>query len=76
VNPIADHYDLYYADKLWNLLPAVYRTEDTDQFESNGPLRELVNRIGRQAAILRRDLDRLWENQSIEVCDAWVLLSG
>ena len=22
----ADHYDVYYADKLWNLLPAIYRT--------------------------------------------------
>ena len=33
MNPIADHYEVYYADKLWNLLPAVYRTEDTDQFQ-------------------------------------------
>ncbi len=73
MNPIADHYDIHYADKLWNLLPAVYRADDTDQFQSNGPLRELVNRIGAQAAILRRDLDRLWENESIEVCDSWVI---
>jgi hypothetical protein len=68
-----DHYDIYYADKLWNLLPAVYRAEDTDTFGSNGPLRELVNRIGAQAAVVRRSIDRLWEDQSIESCDDWVI---
>src|ERR1043166_9173592 len=68
-----DHYEAYYADKLWRLLPAVYRAEDTDNFDRNGPLRELVNRIGAQAAIVRGTLDRLWEDQSIETCDDWVL---
>jgi hypothetical protein len=68
-----DHYEAYYADKLWNLLPAIYRAEDSDQFGRNGPLRELVNRIGAQAAIIRRSIDRLWEDQSIETCDDWVI---
>src|ERR1700760_3333733 len=68
-----DHYGIYYADKLWSLLPAIYRTLDTDQFNANGPLRELVNRIGAQAANLRRSIDRLWEDQSIESCDDWVI---
>lgn len=68
-----DHYEIYYADKLWNLLPVIYRTLDTDQFGTNGPLRELVNRIGAQAAIVRRSIDRLWEDQSIESCDDWVI---
>src|SRR5271157_1616901 len=68
-----DHYEIYYADKLWNLLPAIYRTEDTDVFDRNGSLRELVNRIGASAAVLRRSIDRLWEDQSIETCDDWVI---
>jgi hypothetical protein len=68
-----DHYEAYYADKLWNLLPAIYRALDTDQFNANGPLRELVNRIGAQAATLRRSIDRMWEDQSIETCDDWVI---
>src|SRR5689334_21426780 len=68
-----DHYEIYYADKLWNLLPASYRTLDSDQFNSDGPLREMVNRIGAQAAIVRRSIDRLWEDQSIESCDDWVV---
>jgi hypothetical protein len=68
-----DHYEIYYADKLWNLIPAIYRTLDTDVYNANGPLRELVNRIGAQAATLRRSIDRLWEDQSIESCDDWVI---
>ncbi|MDT7543558.1 MAG: hypothetical protein QOE33_3462 [Acidobacteriota bacterium] len=68
-----DHYEAYYADKLWQLLPAIYRTEDTDRFDKNGPLRELVNRIGAQVAVVRRSVDRLWEDQSVETCDDWAI---
>lgn len=70
---IPDAYDVAYGDKLWNLLPAVYRALDSDQFGANGPLREMVNRIGAQAAILRRSIDRMWEDQSIETCDDWLI---
>jgi hypothetical protein len=68
-----DHYGVYYADKLWNLLPEIYRTLDSNTFGRKGPLRELVDRVGAQAAILRRSIDRLWEDQSIETCDDWVI---
>jgi hypothetical protein len=71
--PDSDHYQAYYQDKLWKLLPAIYRTLDTDSFTTPGPLREMVNRIGAQAAVLRRSIDRLWEDQSIETCDDWVI---
>ena len=70
---IQDGYAQAYADKLWALLPDVYRAQDTDQFEANGPMRELVNRIGAQIANVRRNIDRLWEDQSIETCDDWVI---
>jgi hypothetical protein len=33
----------------------------------------MVNRIGAQAAVLRRSIDRLWQDQSIETCDDWVV---
>lgn len=68
-----DHYEAWYTDKLWNLLPAIYRAEDSTDLERAGPLRELVARIGAQAAIVRRSIDRLWEDQSIETCDDWVI---
>jgi hypothetical protein len=68
-----DGYESYYAQRLWELLPAIYRTDDTDQDGSAGPLRELLNRIGAQAAVVRRSLDQLWADQSIETCDDWVI---
>src|SRR5271165_1268737 len=68
-----DNYQAFLSDKLWSMIPAIYRTLDTDSFNSNGPLREMVNRIGASAAVLRRSIDRLWEDQSIETCDDWVI---
>ncbi|HEY4030720.1 MAG TPA: hypothetical protein VGM25_10275 [Caulobacteraceae bacterium] len=65
-----DGYVSWYQTKLWRLLPALYRTLDPGQ---GGPLQELVNRIGAETATLRRSIDRLWENQSIETCDDWVV---
>jgi hypothetical protein len=71
--PDRDHYEAYYADKLWQLLPEVYRAQDSDDPDLDGPLRELVERIGAQAAIVRRSIDRLWEDQSIETSDDWLI---
>ena len=68
---IDDGFDSYYAERVWQLLPAVYRTADTDG--TAGPLRELANRIGAQVAVVRRSMDRLWADQSIETCDDWVI---
>ena len=68
---IVDGFDSYYAERLWRMLPAVYRTADGD--DRPGPLRELLNRIGAQVAVVRRSMDRLWADQSIETCDDWVI---
>jgi hypothetical protein len=73
VTEVDDGYDTYYAQRLWQLLPAVYRTADTDSFDAPGPLRELINRIGAQVAVVRRSMDQLWADQSIETCDDWVI---
>ena len=71
---ISDGYSQWYADRLWQLLPAIYRTLDAGPTpDAAGPLRELVDRIGNQAAVVRRSIDRLLENQSIETCDDWVI---
>lgn len=69
----ADHFAEHYAAKLWDLIPGMYREDDGHGLDDAGPLRELVARIGREAAIVRRSIDRLWEDQSIETCDDWVI---
>jgi hypothetical protein len=68
-----DGYVDWYQSKLWALLPAVYRTQDALLLGVPGPLQELFNRLGAQTATLRRSIDRMWENQSIETCDDWVI---
>jgi hypothetical protein len=68
-----DGYVTWYQNKLWQLLPAVYRASDSATPGVAGPLQELVNRIGAQTATVRRSIDRLWENQSIETADDWVV---
>ncbi len=63
-----DGYEEYYRRKLWEMIPGVYRQEAGDD-----TLDTLLSLIARQAAQLRRRQDRLWENQSVEYADSWVL---
>jgi hypothetical protein len=70
---VDDGYTAWYQAKLWQLLPGVYRNLDSGTATVPGPLQELLNRIGAETATVRRSIDRLWENQSIETCDDWVV---
>lgn len=70
---VDDGYVAWYQARLWQLLPAVYRSMDGGTATVPGPLQELLNRIGAETATIRRSIDRLWENQSIETCDDWVV---
>jgi hypothetical protein len=68
-----DGYATYYTERLWNLIPSIYRANDSDDPDVAGPLRELVCRLGTQAAVVRRSIDRTGEDQSIESCDDWII---
>jgi hypothetical protein len=70
---VRDRYEESAEARLWALLPEVYRTADSPMLDADGPLRELIARIAVQVAGVRRSLDRLWEDQSVESCDDWVL---
>lgn len=68
-----DLYQAYYTERLWSLLPGVYRASDSEDPGKKGPLRELVERLGAQIAVVRRSVDRTWEDQSIESSDDWLI---
>jgi hypothetical protein len=70
---VQDGYDERYAASLWSLVPATYRVDDSDSVDAVGPLQELLARIGNSVAVVRRSIDRLWDDQSIETCDTWVV---
>jgi hypothetical protein len=57
------------AEKLYNLLPALYRIRDAEQGE---PLRVLCAVIAEEIAVLRENLDQLYDDQFIETCAEWV----
>jgi hypothetical protein len=67
-----DGFESFYAEKLWHWIPEIYRTLDLDP-PNPGVLRALIEIVASQAAVLRRDIDRVWDDQAIELCDEWAI---
>ena len=61
---------IYDADRLFNLLPAVYRARDADR---GYPLRALLQVISEQVNLVDADIAQLYENWFIETCQEWVV---
>ncbi|ULA61568.1 MAG: hypothetical protein LZF60_340108 [Nitrospira sp.] len=57
------------ADKLYQLLPAIYRIRDAEQ---GSALRALCEVLAEDIAVLRENLDQLYDDQFIETCADWV----
>ncbi len=57
-------------DRLYDLLPVVYRMRDAEQ---GHPLRDLLRVLASQANVLEQDIARLYDNWFIETCDDWVV---
>ncbi|HXB69528.1 MAG TPA: hypothetical protein VNY05_14855 [Candidatus Acidoferrales bacterium] len=57
-------------DRLYNLMPAVYRERDEQQ---GFPLRGLLRLVAGQSDIVYADIQQLWDNFFIETCDRWAV---
>jgi hypothetical protein len=57
-------------DRLYDLLPALYRIADT---QHDGQLRALLQRITEQADALHDNTQQLWDDFFIETCQRWVV---
>jgi hypothetical protein len=57
------------AERLYSLLPAVYRLRDEQQ---GHPLRALVSLIAQEFEALEENIDQLYDDQFIETCEEWV----
>lgn len=60
----------YDADRLFGLLPAVYRIRDAEQ---GGPLRALLEVIADQNAVLEESLEQLYDDLFVETAAPWAL---
>ena len=58
------------AERLYRLLPAIYRIRDEEQ---GGPLRALLAVVAEQVAVLHEDLDQRYDDHFIETCANWVV---
>jgi hypothetical protein len=67
-----DGFERYFAEKLWDWIPEVYRYED-GKAPNPYVLRSFVEIAAYAAATARRSIDRLWEDQFPEFCDDWAL---
>ena len=56
------------ADTLYQLLPAIYRIRDAEQ---SGALRALCEVLAEDIAVLRDNIDQLYDDQFIETCADW-----
>ncbi len=57
-------------ERLYNLLPAIYRQRDQAQGE---PLRALMAGLESEFLTLEADMDALYDNWFIETCEEWVV---
>src|SRR5215213_5763471 len=57
-------------DRLYELLPAVYRQRDA---ERSRPLQALLRVIGEQVDAVEEDISQLYEDWFIETCQDWVV---
>jgi hypothetical protein len=58
------------AERMYELLPAIYRVRDADRGE---PLKALLSVIADQLGVLEEDLAQLYDDQFIETCVQWVV---
>lgn len=57
-------------DRLYKLLPAIYRKKDLEQ---GYQLRALLEVIAEQVEVVEKDIEQLYENWFIETCEDWVV---
>lgn len=57
-------------DRLYQMLPTVYRLRDAEQGE---PLKALLQVIAEQVNLVEDDINQLYENWFIETCEDWVV---
>ena len=58
------------SQRLYNLLPAIYRRRDTEQGE---PLKALMGAMEAELEIFEEDLGTLYDNWFIETCEEWAV---
>lgn len=70
LNPHSNPGQGSHPDRLYHLLPAIYRHRDAEIGE---PLRSLLRVISEQIDLVEADIDQLYRNWFIETCEDWAV---
>jgi hypothetical protein len=61
-------------ESIYSLLPAVYRNRDLELDTGDGPpLKTFLATVAEQVAVLRENLEQLYDDEFIETCAEWVV---
>jgi len=60
----------YTKEKLYELLPAIYRQRDIEEGKA---LEDLLSVIAEPVEVLEEDIEKLYNNWFIETCDPWII---
>src|SRR5688572_29324590 len=71
-NEAHDHFERYFAEKMWAMIPAAFRDDD-GRAQPAGTLRGFIEVLAGQAAHLRRSIDHQWDDQFIDLCSEWAV---
>ncbi len=71
-NEARDHFERYFAEKMWVMIPAAFRDDD-GLAQPPGVLRGFIEVLARQAAHLRRSVDHRWDDEFIDLCSEWAV---
>ena len=70
----------YTREKIYDLLPSIYKIRDNEQTEpdknskeTGGPLKALLEIIGEQVEFVEDDIQQLYYNWFIETCKEWLV---
>jgi len=62
-----------FSDRLYELLPAVYRINDAKQKQGDEALKALLDVIAEQIRLVEDDIGQLYDNWFIETCAEWLV---
>ncbi len=65
-----DLYREYFAARLWDRVPGIYRELDAEVGDVH---RAIMRAFGSQFAVARRSQDRLWDDMYVELADDWAI---
>lgn len=64
---------LFDAERIYKLLPAMYRLRDAENKAAQEPLKALIEILAREVSVIEENMEQLYDDHFIETCAEWVV---